>query len=88
MGLPVFVVDCAEMPDADFPQVDALARLQLLLQRSRCELRLENAGPGLVDLIAFAGLAGVLGVQPGWEAEEREDPVGVEEEGELGNLAP
>jgi hypothetical protein len=88
MGLPVVVIDCAEMPAADFRQVDAFARLQLILRRRRCELRLANPQPGLVDLISLAGLAGVLGVQPGRQAEEGEEPGRVEEESQLRDLAP
>ena len=80
MGLPVVVIDCAEMPDADFRQVDTLARLHLILRRRRCELRLANPQPGLVDLITLAGLAGVLRFQPGRQAEQGEEPSGVEEE--------
>jgi hypothetical protein len=37
----------------------------------------------LHELITFVGLAEVLGLEPRGQAEEREEPVGVEEEREL-----
>ena len=85
MGRSTFVLDCSAFPGAEIGQVDGLARLQLNLRRRHCELRLANASDVLLDLIDLAGLAGVLGVEPGGEAEEREEPGGVEEEGELGD---
>jgi len=85
MGRTTFVLDCSALPEADGGQLDGLARLYLSLRRRRCELQLANAGDGLLGLIDFAGLAGVLGVEAGGEAEEREESSGVEEEGELGD---
>jgi hypothetical protein len=85
MGQPTFVLDCSAFGEPDAGQLDALARLCLNLRRSQCELRLANAGDGLLELIEFAGLGGVLSVEPIREAEEREDAGGVEEEGELGD---
>jgi hypothetical protein len=79
------VLDCSALGEPDAGQLDSLARLHLDLQRRHCLLRLTNAGDGLRQLIDFAGLAGVLGVEMGGEAEEREDPSRVEEEGELGD---
>ena len=85
MGRTTFVLDCSALPEADGGQLDGLARLYLSLRRRRCELQLANASDGLLGLIDFAGLAGVLGVEAGGEAEEREESSGVEEEGELGD---
>jgi hypothetical protein len=85
MGRPTLVFDCSALPEADAGQIDALAHLMISLGRTDCELRLANAGAGLLELIAFAGLAGVLRVEPVRKAEEREDPGGVEEEGQLGD---
>jgi ABC-type transporter Mla MlaB component len=45
-------------PDA--VTVDALARLQLAARRHGCRVRLRNASPELVDLVAFMGLRDVL----------------------------
>jgi ABC-type transporter Mla MlaB component len=83
MGRTTFAIDCSTLADADLGQIDRLARLQLSFRRRQCELRLANAGEGLLDLIDLVGLAGVLGVEAGREAEEREDSGSVEEEGEL-----
>ncbi|HYI74869.1 MAG TPA: STAS domain-containing protein [Gaiellaceae bacterium] len=47
--------------------VDALARLQLAAGRRGCRVRLENASPALLDLVAWMGLTHVLpadGVSP------------------------
>ena len=45
-------------PDA--VTIDALARLQLAARRQSCRVRLLNASPELVELVAFMGLANVL----------------------------
>ena len=45
---------------ADAAAVEALARLQLVVHRAGCELRLRNASPELRDLVAFMGLRDVL----------------------------
>ena len=71
-------------PDA--VTLDALARLQMAAVRAGAELRLLDAAAELVELIAFAGLAGVLCVEARRQAEEREDGLGVEEEREAGDL--
>jgi hypothetical protein len=63
--------------------VDALARLALAARRIGCELKLRDPSRELRELVAFAGLAEALGVEPGREAEEREEPLGVEEERDL-----
>lgn len=76
-------LDCSALPDADAGQLDGLARLQLSLRRHDCELRLADPGQGLRELIDFAGLCELLPVETGGEAEERKEPGGVEEEGQL-----
>ena len=68
---------------ADAATVDVLARLHLAARRAGCELRLCHASPELWCLIEFIGLGDVLRVEPGREAEEREERLGVEEEGQL-----
>ena len=40
--------------------VDALARLQLGARRTGCRVRLRNASPELLELVAFMGLDDVL----------------------------
>jgi hypothetical protein len=65
--------------------VDHIARLQLAARRCGCELELTNADPCLLELIGFVGLGEVLRVESRRQAEEREQPGGVEKEGELRN---
>ncbi len=45
---------------ADAVTVDALARLQLAARAYALQVRLRNASPPLIDLIAFLGLDAVL----------------------------
>ena len=66
--------------------VDALARLGLAGRRLGRELRLRNASQELQELLAFVGLADALRVEPVGQPEEREQRLGVEEEGQLGDL--
>ncbi len=68
---------------ADAATVDTLARLQLNACRIGQRIELRGASPALERLIAFCGLDQVLPVEPRREAEEREEPLGVEEEREL-----
>ena len=46
--------------EPDAVTVDALARLELAARRRRCSVRLVNASPALLELVAFMGLADVL----------------------------
>jgi hypothetical protein len=85
MGVLSVGLDCSELPESDLAVVDALARLRLELVRQHIDLRLSNPGEGLRDLIRFAGLAEVLCVEPGGEVPEREEALGVKEEGQLGD---
>ena len=50
-------VRCVEATAAT---VDALARIQLEALRHGCRIRLHNAAPDLLELIAFIGLEQVL----------------------------
>ena len=74
-------VDCTDA-DASLVTVDALARISLNARRTGCRLVVCNAGPGLVELLNFAGLAGLLLELQG-QPEQREQAGGVEEEREL-----
>ena len=92
-GAAVAVCDVAGI-EPDAVTVDALARLQLAARRYRCQVRLRNASAELRDLIWFMGLEDVVldqwpgsGLEPCGKAEEREQRVRVEEEGELGDPA-
>jgi hypothetical protein len=83
---PLFC-DLSALGGADLETIDLLARLQLAARRHGRTIRFLHASPALRSLIAFAGLEAVLRVEPGREAEEREDPVGVEEERQLDDPA-
>jgi hypothetical protein len=72
---------------ADADTIDALARLQLAAQRLGLDLRLRHASGELRELVAFAGLEDVLRLEPCGKAEEREQPLRVEEERQLGDPA-
>jgi hypothetical protein len=65
--------------------VDALLRQYLAEHRRGGQLRLRCAPRELRELIELAGLTAVLGFEPRGEPEEREERLGVEEEGELGD---
>ena len=81
------VCDLSALGDADVQVIDLLGRLELAARRHGRTLRLRNASPALLALIAFAGLDSVLRLEAGREAEEREDAVGVEEECQLDDPA-
>ena len=81
------VCDLSTLGKADLETIDLLARLQLAARRHGRTVRFLHASPALQGLISFAGLDAVLRVEPGREAEEREDPVGVEEERQLDDPA-
>ena len=81
------VCDLSALGKADLETIDLLARLQLAARRHGRTIRFLHASPALHALIVFAGLDAVLRVEPGREAEEREDPVGVEEERQLDDPA-
>jgi ABC-type transporter Mla MlaB component len=76
-------LSCARITRPDLATIDQIARIQLGVRRHGCELRLEQPCAELVALIELAGLSGVLRVQVHREAEEREQPRCVQEEGEL-----
>ena len=63
----------------DLGTVDALARLRLAGKRLGFEVRLTPTEE-LLELLELVGLVEVL-----WQPEEREEPLGVEEEGQLGD---
>jgi anti-anti-sigma regulatory factor len=67
--------------------LDALARLALAARRVGCELRLLRPSGELRELVSLAGLDEALGVEPQRQPEERKEPLGVEEEGEVGDSA-
>ncbi len=79
------VCDVGALPP-DAASVDALARLQLSARRLGLDVGLGNASDELLELIALVGLREVLPVcaasriEPGGQAEEGKQSLGVEEE--------
>ncbi len=80
-------LECSPYRDPDLGAVETIARLQLSARRRGCEACLVNPSASLLDLIGFAGLGGILRVESGWQAEEREYPCRGKEKGELRDLA-
>jgi hypothetical protein len=64
---------------ADLATASALARAHMNAQRLGGRLHVVNPSPELQELIAFVGLAGVLLGRGQGQAEEGEEPLGVEE---------
>ena len=81
------VCDLSALGDADAQVIDLLGRLELAARRHGQTLRLRNASPALMGLIAFLGLDSTLRLEAERKPEEREDPVGVEEERQLDDSA-
>ena len=87
-GAEVVVCDVGGMTAADAATIEGLARLQLTARRLGREIRLRNASDELHGLLALVGLCGVVGVCPELrvegkgQAEQREHPRRVEEEGD------
>ena len=73
-GVAVVSCDVGHFEQPDAVLVDALARFQLTARRLGARLELARASRSLRLLLALVGLG-----QLGWEPEEREDPLGVEE---------
>ena len=72
------VVGSVRAPRPGLDLVDALARLQLRARRRGWSVRLRDVSRELDELLQLAGLATVLGVEAGGEAELREE-LGVQE---------
>jgi len=81
-GADVALCDVGALP-ADLVAIDALARIQLAARRKGRQVVLRHAADDLRDMLALVGLAGALRIEPGGQAEQRKQGVGVEEEREL-----
>jgi ABC-type transporter Mla MlaB component len=88
------IVVCEVGPlDPDAVTIDVLARVQLTARRQGRRIELEGVSAELRDLLVFVGLVEVLsvvaasGVEPRGQPEEREEPLGVEEETDPGDRA-
>lgn len=79
-------VDLGVTVDPDAATVDALARLHLTARRLGKRIRFRHACTEVQELVALVGLGDVLGLdvgsglEPGRQAEQREQARGVEEE--------
>ena len=81
-GADVAVFDVGVLGDPGVGTVDALARAQLTARRLGCRITLRHTGGRLRELLELVGLRDVLPVEPVGETEEREQSLGVEEEGD------
>ena len=84
-GADVLVCDASGLAEADAVAVDAVARLQLTARRLGRRICVRHAPMELEELLRMTGLAEICGLRAKLEREpeEREDPLRVEEEGEL-----
>jgi hypothetical protein len=84
--------DVGALGRADVRVVEGLALLQLAARRRGLRVVLRGASGDLRDLIVLLGLDEVLpctggsGVEPRRQPEQREEPLGVEEEADPGDL--
>ena len=89
----IILSDLARLADADLATVDALARLALRARRMGCVVCLRDPSTELLELVGLAGLGEVLPCVPGsvvemiGQPEEREEPLGVEDERDAGDPA-
>jgi ABC-type transporter Mla MlaB component len=78
-GATVVMCDVGRIVEPDAVTVEALARLQLTARRFGRYLTICRANHRLLDLMTFVGLSDVLSVESARQAEQRTEPVGVEE---------
>ena len=89
----IILCDLARLADPDMATVDALARLALRARRLGCAVTLRDPSMELLELLGLAGLGEVLpcaadsGLEVIGQPEEREEPLGVEEERNAGDPA-
>jgi anti-anti-sigma regulatory factor len=80
--------DVGTITEPDTVTLEALARLQLTARRLGGRIQVCGAQRRLREVIAFTGLGEVLPLaQPSGQAEEREQPLGVQERVERGDPA-
>jgi anti-anti-sigma regulatory factor len=89
----LLVIDVGHLEEPDAAAVDALCRMRLVAGRFGCRLQLRRASPELRELLYLIGLsfvtpdAGPSRRRLERQAEQREEAVGVEEEGDPGDPA-
>jgi len=84
-GADVLVCDVGALEEPDAVAVDAVARLQLTARRLGSRIWVRHASADLCALLGFTGLEEICSLRVDFEreAEEREEPLRVQEEGEL-----
>jgi anti-anti-sigma regulatory factor len=87
---PVFVCDVSALVEPDVAAVDVLVRLQLAARRSGCTVALRQVPPDLGALLDLMGLQDLfpvrdLSIEPIGQPEQREQALGVQEEGDPGD---
>ncbi len=87
MAVRTIILECARLQSPTAATIQGIARLQLEARRRGGCVRLESANTSLIALIDFCGLADVLGVETGRQAEQGKDPGGIEEEGDVGDAS-
>lgn len=91
-GADLVVCDVGGLADPDAVVVEALARLQLTARRLGGRVELRGPCDRLQELLLLTGLGDLLPVngglplEPGREAEQREQALGVQEEADPGDL--
>ena len=89
----VVICDLEALRAPDAVAVDGLARLQLVLRRRGVEMEVCNTPESLLELLSFAGLQDVVrtsgpsAFERERKTEEREHPLGIQEEAELDDPA-
>ena len=90
-GTDVVVCDVGGLSETSVAAISLLARLQLTARRLGGRVRVRNASPELHELLALAGLCDVVGACPPLpvealgQSEQREELLGVQEEGDPGD---
>ena len=73
-AVDLVICDVGGLSHPDCVAVDALARLQLTVQRAGCRLQLRGVSPELRALLCFVGLSEVLGQGSTSVVEPRRQP--------------
>ena len=93
-GADVVMCDVGGLSETGLGTVALLARLQLTARRLGGRVRVRNASAELHDVLWLAGLCGVVGacaplpLEALGQAEQREEPGGVEEERDAADPVP
>jgi ABC-type transporter Mla MlaB component len=84
-GADVLVCDLSALAEVDAVALDAVARLQLTARRHGSRICIRHASAELEELLRLTGLAEICGLRLVLERqpEQREEPLGVEEESQL-----